>query len=164
MSTDDQQDVQALILERLNAFTQQLTDFSSRMTKVGERVDTLAQTVALVQHDVIRLKKPQPAQPEILHPIDEETPADLLNEELADAAAAAEDKVSTHSSGDKEALQMLLDRFSSDQRAERELRSQEFQTLMGLLVRQQAPPAYQLYLWSATHRTSRSMTVSVTIV
>ena len=64
MFTDDQQDVQALILERLNAFMQQLTDFSSRMTEVGERVDTLAQAVALVQHDVIRLKKPTPAKQE----------------------------------------------------------------------------------------------------
>ena len=62
MSTDDQQDVQALILERLHAFTQQLTDFSSRMTEVGERVDTLAQAVALVQHDVTLLKKAQLAQ------------------------------------------------------------------------------------------------------
>ena len=55
-----------------------------------------------------------------------------MDEEVADTTAA-EDKVSNHSSSDKEALQMSLDRFSSDQRAERELRSHEFQTLMGLL-------------------------------
>ena len=52
----------------------------------------------------------------------EKTPDHFLDEEVVDAVAA-EYKVSTHSTGDKEALQMLLDRFSSEQRAERELRS-----------------------------------------
>ena len=79
------------------------------MNEVGEKVDTLAQAVALVQHDVIRLKKPQPAEHEIVRAIVEE----ILDEEVANAVAA-EDKVLTQSTSDKEALQMLLDRFSSD--------------------------------------------------
>ncbi len=60
MSATDQQDSQALILERVDALMKQIAGISSQMNTVGERVDTLAQAVALVQHDVIHLKRATP--------------------------------------------------------------------------------------------------------